>query len=135
MSASQSETIPLIRGLIQRPTTINLSRVVTWHTQRADAIQKHDAIERIIQTVCDTFKIDRGHILTRDRHEYVTWPRQVAMALAYELSGRSAMAIGHYFGGRDHGTVLHAIKAVEGRCATNLAQAYVISKLRQRLSE
>ena len=46
------------------------------------------------------------------RRKFV-WPRQIAMFLCRTLSGRSLLDIGHYFGGRDHTTVMSAVRAVE----------------------
>ena len=50
--------------------------------------------------------------------EEFAWPRLVAMALCYELADVSARAVGARFGGRDHGAVLYAVKAMANRCAT-----------------
>lgn len=50
----------------------------------------------------------------QDRHRSVARPRMVAMYLARELTNHSLPAIGRLFGGRDHTTVIHAIRTVEG---------------------
>jgi|SRR5277367_1483342 len=51
----------------------------------------------------------------------VSFPRQVAMALCYELLEKSLKAVGKAFGGRDHGTVLHARRAVQDKIDTDAA--------------
>lgn len=62
-----------------------------------------------------------------------TWPRQVAMTLARELTHRSMPAIGEAFGGRDHSTVYLALNAVYGRSAQDKEIARDVDKLRQAL--
>jgi chromosomal replication initiator protein len=47
------------------------------------------------------------------------WPRQVAMTLAWRLTDHSSVRIGQFFGGRDHATVLYAMRAVEKRRRNN----------------
>jgi chromosomal replication initiator protein len=53
------------------------------------------------------------------RARKVAWPRQVAMYLARRLTTRSMPEIGRRFGGRDHTTVIHAVRAVEARRAAD----------------
>lgn len=52
------------------------------------------------------------------RPENIAWPRQVAMVMARECTHLPLTRIGELFGGRDHGTVLHAERRVRERCAT-----------------
>ena len=52
---------------------------------------------------------------SRRRPENIAFPRQVAMFLSRELTGKSLNSIGEAFGGRDHGTVLHACRLVRDR--------------------
>jgi chromosomal replication initiator protein len=70
-------------------------------------------IENIQKTVADYYKVRLGDLLSKRRNRSVARPRQVAMALAKELTSHSLPEIGDAFGGRDHTTVLHACKRIK----------------------
>jgi chromosomal replication initiator protein len=70
-------------------------------------------IENIQKTVADYYKIKVADILSKRRSRSVARPRQVAMALAKELTNHSLPEIGNAFGGRDHTTVIHAVRKVD----------------------
>ncbi|EKD77924.1 MAG: chromosomal replication initiation protein [uncultured bacterium] len=70
-------------------------------------------IENIQRTVSEYYKIKVADILSKRRNRSVTRPRQMAMALAKELTTHSLPEIGDAFGGRDHTTVLHACRKVK----------------------
>lgn len=81
-----------------------------------DLIQIQDrliGIPNIQKIVADYFKIRVGDLHSKRRTRSVTRPRQIAMALARELTNHSLPEIGDSFGGRDHSTVLHACNRVE----------------------
>ena len=69
-------------------------------------------VENIQKTVAEYFKIRVADLLSAKRTRSVTRPRQIAMALAKELTNHSLPEIGEMFGGRDHTTVLHACRKV-----------------------
>jgi chromosomal replication initiator protein len=69
-------------------------------------------IENIQKTVAEYYKIRVADLLSQRRSRSITRPRQVAMALAKELTNHSLPEIGDAFGGRDHTTVLHACRKV-----------------------
>ena len=69
-------------------------------------------VENIQKTVADYFKLRVADLLSKRRSRSVARPRQVAMALAKELTSHSLPEIGDAFGGRDHTTVLHACKRI-----------------------
>jgi chromosomal replication initiator protein len=70
-------------------------------------------IENIQKTVAEYFKIRVADLLSKRRNRSITRPRQVAMALAKELTNHSLPEIGDAFGGRDHTTVLHACRVIK----------------------
>ncbi len=70
------------------------------------------SIENIQKTVAEYYKIRVADLLSARRTRSVTRPRQIAMALAKELTSHSLPEIGDAFGGRDHTTVLHACRKV-----------------------
>ena len=71
-------------------------------------------IENIQKTVAEHYKIRVADLLSKRRSRSITRPRQVAMALARELTTHSLPEIGDAFGGRDHTTVIHACERVRG---------------------
>lgn len=70
------------------------------------------SIENIQKTVADYFHIKMADLLSKKRTRNLTRPRQMAMALARELTTQSLPVIGSAFGGKDHSTVIHACKMV-----------------------
>ena len=70
------------------------------------------SVENIQKTVADYFKIRLAELLSKRRSRSVARPRQIAMALAKELTNHSLPEIGDAFGGRDHTTVLHACRRI-----------------------
>ena len=71
------------------------------------------SIENIQKTVAEYYKIRVHDLLSPRRTRSITRPRQIAMALAKELTNHSLPEIGDAFGGRDHTTVLHACRKVK----------------------
>jgi len=74
---------------------------------------KQVSIDNIQKTVAGYYKIRVADILSKRRTRSVARPRQLAMALAKELTNHSYPEIGDAFGGRDHTTVLHACRKVK----------------------
>ncbi|MFT2092813.1 chromosomal replication initiator protein DnaA [Paraglaciecola sp. 2405UD69-4] len=74
--------------------------------------EKLVTIDNIQKTVAEYYKIKMADILSKRRSRSVARPRQMAMALAKELTNRSLPEIGDAFGGRDHTTVLHACRKI-----------------------
>jgi chromosomal replication initiator protein len=74
--------------------------------------EKLVTIENIQKTVAEYYKIKVSDLLSKRRSRSVARPRQVAMALAKELTNKSLPEIGDGFGGRDHTTVLHACRKI-----------------------
>lgn len=70
-------------------------------------------IENIQKTVAEYYKVKVADLLSKRRSRSIARPRQMAMALAKELTNHSLPEIGDHFGGRDHTTVLHACRKVK----------------------
>ena len=73
---------------------------------------KQVSLDNIQRTVAEYYKIKLSDLLSKRRSRSVARPRQLAMALAKELTNHSLPEIGESFGGRDHTTVLHACKKI-----------------------
>lgn len=74
---------------------------------------KQVGIDNIQRVVCEYYKIKMNDMISKRRSRSVARPRQVAMALAKELTNHSLPEIGESFGGRDHTTVLHACRKIK----------------------
>lgn len=92
-----------------------------------------DQTEAIRHAVEDAFGIDRGGLLNPTRRESVVVPRMLAMTLCREMTKLTAVEIGEAFGKKDHGTVLHAVKATQDRIETNAEFARMAQCLKERL--
>lgn len=92
-------------------------------------------IDDIQRVVAQFFEIDRRDMESPCRERRVARPRQIAMKLCREFTARSLPEIGRAFGGRDHTTVLHAVRRIadiEGYSADFSAQ---VGKLRVMVAE
>ncbi|MRD73542.1 chromosomal replication initiator protein DnaA [Rhodocyclus tenuis] len=77
------------------------------------AFNRQITVENIQKTVADYYKIKVADLFSKKRTRVIARPRQVAMWLAKDLTSQSYPAIGDAFGGRDHTTVLHAVRTIE----------------------
>lgn len=77
------------------------------------AVNRHITVENIQKTVADYFRIKVADLYSQKRSRQIARPRQIAMWLAKNLTSLSYPAIGDAFGGRDHTTVLHAVRTIE----------------------
>ena len=82
-------------------------------TDILSANRRRITIDEIQRTVCQFYRIDRTEMSSKRRARAVVRPRQVAMYLAKVLTPRSYPEIGRKFGGRDHSTVIHAVRLIE----------------------
>ncbi len=90
-------------------------------------------IQTVIGTVTEFYGVRLTDLQSKRRHRSVTLPRQVCMYLARENTRHSLEEIGGYFGGRDHTTVMHAIKTVAARRRKDAEFDSVVVSLGDRL--
>ena len=90
-------------------------------------------IEVIQKRVAEHFDIRLADMTSKRRPESIAFPRQVAMFLARQMTDSSLSAIGEAFGGRDHGTVLHACRLVKDRMEVDASVRQVVSYLEKAL--
>ncbi len=101
-----------------------------------DLLRSHErrvTIDEIQRRVAEHFNIRLGEMTSDRRARAVARPRQVAMYLAKQLTTRSLPEIGRKFGGRDHTTVIHAVRKIEELKATDAALAEDVELLRRML--
>jgi chromosomal replication initiator protein len=96
---------------------------------------KRVRIEEIQRIVARHYNVSRSDLLSSRRTANVVRPRQIAMYLAKTLTLRSLPEIGRRFGGRDHTTVLHAVRKIESLIGIDNALAAEIEALKNQLQE
>jgi chromosomal replication initiator protein len=96
---------------------------------------KRVKIEDIQRVVARQYNVSRADLLSSRRTANVVRPRQVAMYLAKTLTLRSLPEIGRRFGGRDHTTVLHAVRKIESLVNSDTALAEEIELLKRQLQD
>jgi chromosomal replication initiator protein len=96
---------------------------------------KRVRVEEILKLVSVHFNVTRADILSSRRTASVVRPRQIAMYLSKTLTLRSLPEIGRRFGGRDHTTVLHAVRKIEGLIGADPALKDEISLLKRMLTD
>ncbi|KQY98391.1 chromosomal replication initiation protein [Pseudolabrys sp. Root1462] len=96
---------------------------------------KRVKIEDIQRIVARQYNVSRSDLLSSRRTANVVRPRQVAMYLAKTLTLRSLPEIGRRFGGRDHTTVLHAVRKIEGLVGNDVTLSEEIELLKRQLQE
>ncbi len=96
---------------------------------------KRVKIDDILRIVAKHYNVTRADILSQRRTANVVKPRQIAMYLAKMLTLRSLPDIGRRFGGRDHTTVLHAVRKIEGLAGTDRALADELEALKRLVNE
>ncbi len=90
-------------------------------------------IETIQKRVAEHFDLRLADMSSKRRPEHIAFPRQIAMYLARNLTESSLNNIGEAFGGRDHGTVLHAWRLVKGRMEVDESVRQVVCFLERQL--
>jgi chromosomal replication initiator protein len=87
------------------------------------------SIDQIQRRVAEHFDVRLADMTSKRRPQNIAFPRQIAMYLARELTKSSLSEIGEAFGGRDHGTVLHAHRVVKTRMLKEEKVRQVVSYL------
>lgn len=98
-------------ALVSAPVTLEFTREIL-----ADLLRSHEkklTIDEIQRKVAEHYHLKLADLMSARRAREVARPRQVAMYLAKKLTPRSLPEIGRRFGGRDHTTVMHAVKRIE----------------------
>ncbi len=97
--------------LVGRPITMEMTRDVLQDLIRAN--DRKVTIDEIQRSVAEYYNLRLAEMLSQRRSRVIARPRQVAMYLSKQLTSRSLPEIGRRFGGRDHTTVMHAVRKIE----------------------
>ncbi len=98
-------------SFVGRPVSLEMAQDVLRDLLRAS--ERRVTIDEIQRRVADYFNVRMGDMLSARRARAVARPRQIAMYLSKQLTTRSLPEIGRKFGGRDHTTVIHAVRKIE----------------------
>ena len=118
-------------SLVQKTISIDMAQEVLKDLLRAN--DRRVTIEEIQKAVVEHYSIRMSDMVSARRSRAVARPRQVAMYLAKQLTPRSLPEIGKKFGGRDHTTVMHAVRQVERLSGEDRAIADDVEALRRKL--
>ncbi|QDO98004.1 chromosomal replication initiator protein DnaA [Ferrovibrio terrae] len=118
-------------SLVGKPVTVTSAQEVLQDLLRAN--DRKVTIEEIQKRVAEHYSIRFADMHSPRRARAVARPRQVAMYLAKQLTSRSLPEIGRKFGGRDHTTVMHAVRKIEELREIDAAFAEDIDLLRRKL--
>ena len=124
--------ISMLSQVLDRPIDLPMAEEALGADQ-ADRRHEEVTIGHIIEAVTTRYGVRLADLQGRKRNKSVSFPRQVCMYLARTLTGHSLAEIGGYFGGRDHTTVLHANRAVEGRRRRDPALHATLQQLSQNI--
>jgi chromosomal replication initiator protein len=117
--------------LVGRPITLETTQEVLSDLLRAN--DRRVTIDEIQKRVAEHYNIRVADMHSARRARAVARPRQVAMYLAKQLTARSLPEIGRKFGGRDHTTVMHAVRKVEELCGCDQSFGEDVELLRRML--
>jgi chromosomal replication initiator protein len=110
---------------------LDLARAALGDASRPD--QRRVTIQQIFEAVTAYYNVRVSDLQGKKRHKSITFPRQVCMFLARRHTRYSLEEIGGYFGGRDHTTVLHAIRTVEADTKSDAEIAGQLSHIEKQL--
>jgi chromosomal replication initiator protein len=113
--------VPTVERLLQDLPTEEAQNTVT--------------IEKIQGVVTKYYELRAGDLLSRRRPQNIAFPRQVAMYLSRMFTSHSLQEIGDAFGGRDHGTVIHACKTVENMMEQDASAKRTVDVLSKQLGQ
>lgn len=119
--------------LVGRTVTVEMAREVLSDLLRAS--NRLISIEDIQRRVSSYYKIRTNDMFSNRRAAVIARPRQIAMYLAKDLTSLSYPAIGRSFGGRDHTTVMHAVKKIEQLIAEDSHLSADVDLLRSLLAD
>jgi len=97
--------------------------------------KKQITIAQIITSVTEHFNVKLSDLQGKRRSRSITYPRQISMYLARQLTPHSLEEIGGYFGGRDHTTALHACRTIDRLCNHDENSRATVNQLLNTLTQ
>lgn len=128
-----------VRGLAMasgKPITLELAKTaLSDESHDEGGLSGHPTIQTIIDAVTRYYDIKLTDLLSKRRHKSIALPRQVCMWLARRHTRYSLEEIGGYFGGRDHTTVMHAVRQITSRQEQDPVLANDVERIERGLLE
>jgi chromosomal replication initiator protein len=127
-----------LRGIAMatgQPITLELAKqAIADGRPAAGSEPAQPTIQQIIEAVTHYYDIKLSDLMSKRRHKSIALPRQVCMWLARKHTRFSLEEIGGYFGGRDHTTVMHAVRTVATRSQSDPALGSDVARIEQVLT-
>jgi chromosomal replication initiator protein len=111
---------------------LELAKVALDETGAAE--QRRITMQQIFDAVTKYYGVRLSDLQSKRRHKSIAFPRQVCMFLARRHTQYSLEEIGGYFGGRDHTTVLHAVRTIDQDCSGDREIAHQVSHIESQLT-
>lgn len=102
---------------------------------KSGAKTKNISLSKITSAVAKHFKIRSSEIRSGSRKQNLVRARSLAMLLARQLTSKTMLQIGSFYGGRDHTTVLHALRSTEEKLAKDSQLAHALDSIKDQLSK
>lgn len=119
-------------SLTSTPITVDMAKKVLKDILIENS--REITVEKIQKKVAEHFQIKTNDLKSSKRQKNIVFPRQVAMYICRNLTGLSYPEIGSKFGGKDHSTIIHAIKKIEKMMKEDIQVKITIEKLIEKLS-
>jgi chromosomal replication initiator protein len=121
-------------SLTNRPVTAELAEEVLSGLYPSTIRARKPSVREIQELTSNNFDISRDDLISTSRSPSVTWPRQLAMYLARELTEETLPTIGQAFGGRAHTTVMHAHRRITELLSKDQAAFGLVKELTNKLN-
>jgi len=113
------------------PVSMDLAKEVMGHIIKDK--KKEITIDMIIKEVAAHFSVKASDMKSAKRVKSIMTPRQIAIYLGRKLTNSSLVSIGEKFGGKDHATVIHSIKKIEGEMGVKKELRDIVEKIESRI--
>ncbi|OGP89742.1 MAG: chromosomal replication initiation protein DnaA [Deltaproteobacteria bacterium RBG_16_48_10] len=123
--------ISAFSSLTKTPVNIDVAKEVLKNIIKPK--EELTSIDTIQKVVANSFNIKISDLKMKRKYKSFVLPRQIAMYLSRKLTDASLLEIGDKFGGKDHSTVLHSIKKVEGKMAQEASFKEIVENLKGRI--
>ncbi|MDF1809662.1 MAG: chromosomal replication initiator protein DnaA [Phycisphaerales bacterium] len=127
--------LQIVASIEKKPIDLDLTRTALGEEFASSLVVEGNGptIEQIISEISAFYHIKRSDLLGKRRHKSVAHPRQIGMYLTRQNTKHSLEEIGAHFGGRDHTTVMHAVRSISKKCKDDAELLGQIRTLEARL--
>jgi chromosomal replication initiator protein len=123
-----------LAALDEVPITLALARLALGDQEESSQSSQPN-VQQIIEAVARYYDLKLPDLLSRRKHKSIALPRQIGMYLARRHTRYSLEEIGGYFGGRDHTTVMHAVKQIDSKQAADEGLSEDVRRLEMLITD